>query len=849
MAADTLVAYRAKRDFGKTGEPSGAASAKSAKTASGGSFVIHKHDATRLHYDLRLEHDGVLWSWAVTRGPSLDPHEKRLAVHVEDHPLDYGSFEGNIPEGEYGAGAVIVWDKGEWTPEYDPAFGMKKGHISFTLKGDKLHGAWHLVRLKPRGKEKRDNWLLIKVEDGFARTDGDILEDEPASVTSGRTIEDIAAGKPPVKAKPAKAAHARKARATKAAGEAAKAPDFVPPALATLKPQPPPGGEWLHEVKFDGYRIQAHLAGGAVRLLTRTGLDWTPKFGRAIADAIASLDCAEAVIDGEIAVLSDKGVASFSSLQAALSANATDCMIFFAFDLLFLDGADLREEALVERKHRLAGLIGQEQGEEAALRYSEHFVEPGKTMLRHACRMGLEGVISKLADAPYRSGRSLDWIKSKCTNRQEFVIVGYLPSTAPGRGLRSLLVGYHEGEALRFGGRVGTGFTQSSVADLKRKLDRLLVKSSPFVNTPPGQKGVVWVRPDLVAEIEFRAWTDDGILRHASFQGVREDKPANEVVAELAVDDPKDKAEKLKSPKTRPAKPGAARRKPEQTAVTLSHPEKLLWPDAGISKRGLLDYYASVWPRMEKQVVRRPLSLVRAPDGVGAPQRFFQKHASKGMHASIARIRDPEDGEDILFVNDFDGIAALVQMGTVEIHVWGSTIEDLDRPDMVVFDLDPDEGLGREAVIAATRDVRSRLDELALQSFLKTSGGKGYHVVVPLTPKADWKTVKTFSHDFARAMAEASPDLYTATLSKKSRSGKIFIDYLRNGRGSTAVAAYSARAKAAGTVSMPVPWSALDDDVAPDHFTMTNDATPNVIAGADPWSGFDKARKTLDRNG
>lgn len=836
-ATDTLEKYRAKRDFKITSEPSGEKAAKPAKekSASGGKFVIHKHDATRLHYDLRLEHGGVLWSWAVTRGPSLDPHEKRLAVHVEDHPLDYGSFEGVIPEGEYGAGAVIVWDEGQWTPEFDPAFGMKKGHLSFTLEGHKLRGAWHLVRLKPRGNEKRDNWLLIKVEDKFARLDGDVLKDEPKSVTSGRTIEDVAAGKPAPKAKAAKAEPSKKAVA-KPKPDATKMPGFIAPALATLKPNPPGGGEWLHEVKFDGYRIQAHVEAGKVKLFTRTGLDWTRKFGAAVENAVAGLECTSAVVDGEIAVLSDSGVASFSALQAALSAGATDRMIFFAFDLLFLDGVDLRGEPLVERKHHLAELIGESGDAEAALRYSEHFVEPGKTMLRHACRMGLEGVVSKLADAPYHGGRTLDWIKSKCTNRQEFVIVGYVPSTAPGRGLRSLLVGYHEGKDLRYGGRVGTGFTQTSANDLKQKLDKRVAKTSPFRKVPEGQKGVVWVKPDLVAEVEFRAWTDDGILRHASFQGLREDKPAGEVVAELADDETSGKVGKT----AKKAAPAA-----RQTAVTLSHPEKLLWPDAGITKQGLLDYYSSVWPRMEKYVVGRPLSLVRAPDGVAAAQRFFQKHASKGMHASIASIKDPHDGEDILYINDFDGLAALVQMGTVEIHVWGSTIEDLDRPDMIVFDLDPDEGLGNDAVIAATKDVQARLDELGLPSFLKTSGGKGYHVVVPLKPKADWAQVKDFSHDFAKAMAEQSPELYTATLSKKSRAGKIFIDYLRNGRGSTAVVAYSARAKAAGTVSMPVPWSALDKKVAPDHFTMSNDATPKAMAAEDPWSDFDTMRKLL----
>jgi bifunctional non-homologous end joining protein LigD len=836
-APDPLTTYRAKRDFRITSEPSGGEARRKAKKA-GGKFVIHKHDARRLHYDLRLEHEGVLWSWAVTRGPSLDPSEKRLAVHVEDHPLDYGSFEGVIPAGQYGAGAVIVWDEGEWEPEGDPAKGMKKGHIDFKLKGNKLAGDWHLVRLRPRPGEKKDNWLLIKSKDRYARPGEDILQDAPQSVATGRTIEEVAEGKPPRAERQPKAAARRKdGRARSARTEKPdKMPDFVPPLLATLRSAPPSGAEWLHEVKFDGYRIQARIDGGKVTLLTRKGLDWTKKFGKPIEQALAGLDCDSAVIDGEVVVLADNGVASFSALQQALSENRTASMIYYVFDLLYLDGRDLRAEPLVERKDRLAALVGEGEG---ALRYSEHFAEPGETMLRHACRMGLEGVVSKRADSHYGSGRGLDWIKSKCTNRQEFVIVGYVPSTATGRGVRSLLLGYNDKGTLRYAGRVGTGFSNRAGDELKKKMDRLKAKSSPFDKTPPGQKGAIWLKPELVAEIEFRSWTADGIIRHSSFQGLREDKPAEEVVAEKPV--------KGKAP---PASATTKARKAAshaRTAVTLSNPDKLLWPKAGVSKQDLLDYYETVWPRMLQFVVDRPLSLVRAPDGVEG-QRFFQKHASKGMHEAIRTMQDPEDGEELLYISDFDGLAALVQLGVIEVHIWGSTIAAIETPDQIVFDLDPDEGLDVEAVRHATRSVRARLDDLELPSFLKTSGGKGFHVVVPLKPKADWAAVKGFAHDFAQAMAELEPDRYTATLSKKARAGRIFIDYLRNGKGSTTVAPYSARGKPGATMSMPVPWNMLDD-LTPDHFAIGNDALAERLKAADPWKDFFKAGKALNRKG
>jgi bifunctional non-homologous end joining protein LigD len=824
---DSLETYRKKRDFRKTSEPSGSAS-DNKKAAAGGVFVIHKHDATRLHYDLRLEHNGVLWSWAVTRGPSLDPSEKRLAVHVEDHPLDYGSFEGTIPKGEYGAGSVIVWDEGTWKPEMDPAAAMKKGHIGFELKGQKLNGLWHLVRLKPRPKEKRDNWLLIKSDDAFAKPGEDILEDAPQSVKSGLTIEEIGAGKT---AKPVKTAK----KSTKAKTALL---DFILPCLATLSANPPSGDEWLHEVKFDGYRIQAHVNGGKVKLYTRKGLDWTARFGKPISEMLAKLDCDNAVLDGEIVVLADKGVASFSALQLALSEERMEGMLFYLFDLLHIDGEDLRDEPLIERKERLKALLGEDEAD--PLRYSEHFIQPGKTMLKHACRMGLEGVISKRAAAPYRSGRGHDWIKSKCTQRQELIIAGYLPSQKTGRGLRSLVMGYYEKGALKPAGRVGTGFSSKVADDLKKKLDAVKTSASSFTGAAAKEKGVVWVKPVLVAEIEFGSWTDQGILRHASFQGLREDKPADEVVAEKADEEPQKAAPKPAVSDSKPTKPS----KKGTGSVTLSKPEKLLWPDAGVTKKDLLDHYEKVWPRMEPFVVNRPLSLLRAPDGVGG-QRFFQKHASPGMHDAISKMSDPHDGEELLYITDFDGLAALVQLGVVEIHIWGVTIDELEKPDQIVFDLDPDEGVSMDAVRDAALDIRSRLDELKLPSVVKTSGGKGFHVIVPLKPKADWQTVKTFAHDFALAMQQAEPDRYTATLSKKARAGRIFLDYLRNGRGSTTVAPWSSRAKLEATVSVPINWKQLEGGMEPAAFKIGSKEIANALRATDPWVDFDKIRKAL----
>jgi bifunctional non-homologous end joining protein LigD len=837
-----LETYRQKRDFRHTPEPKGARR----RSKSGHSFVIQKHDARRLHYDFRIEVDGVLRSWAVTRGPSLVPGEKRLAVHVEDHPLEYGGFEGTIPKGEYGGGTVIVWDRGTWSPVGDADKGYRKGHLEFELDGEKLNGRWHLIRMASRPREKRENWLLIKGDDEFAREPGDpdILEERPESVKTGRVIADVEGEEPGWSSKTGriekkKAAARPRARAAQKDADAAavqvkgakkaKTPDFIEPMLATLRKQPPAGGKWLHEIKFDGYRLQAHVSGGKCRLLTRGGLDWTEKFGKEIVAALAGLPVEDAIIDGELVVEGSGGASDFSSLQADLSEGRFDRFVFYVFDLLHLGGIDLRGAALIDRKKALLELLADAP---PPLRFSDHFDENGEIVLRHACRLSLEGVVSKLAEGKYVSGRSRDWIKSKCSDRQEFVIAGYVPSTTGRDMIGSLVLGYYEGGRLKHAGRVGTGFSNAVARDLLRRLKKLGADSSPFAErlASEARRGVRFVKPELVAEVEFRAWTADGILRHASFHGLREDKPAREVVREGT------------QAKEVPATGG--------TIVKLTHPDRVYWKDAGVTKEGLADYYQQVWRFMAPHVVSRPLALVRCPDGA-AGQCFFQKHEWKGMNREILRARDPLDksGEAILAIDRLDGLIGLVQGGTLEIHPWQSSLDDLERPDQIVMDLDPDEKLDWTEVIAAAHEVRERLEAAGLAAFVKTTGGKGLHVVSPLKPKAGWDEVKDFCRSIAEAMAHDSPDRFVSVVTKAKRTGRILVDYLRNGRGATAVAPYSTRARPGATVAMPLSWDELTPAVRSNYFTVANAPNRMLSLKSDPWEDFRRAEKPLDWKG
>ena len=818
-----LETYRRKRDFNRTPEPKGRAD----KSSAGNSFVIQKHDARRLHYDFRLEMDGVLKSWAVTRGPSLVPSEKRLAVHVEDHPLDYGDFEGTIPKGEYGGGTVIVWDRGTWTPLGDAERGLAKGHLEFELDGDKLKGRWHLVRMARRPREKRDNWLLIKGDDEQARDDGDpdILEERPESAKTGRQIADVAAEEPGWSSKTGRIE--KKAPARKG-GKAAKMPDFVPPQLATLKPQAPTGKGWVHEIKFDGYRLQARIEDGDVRLLTRSGLDWTEKFGKAVPAALAKLPARHAIMDGELVVEGAGGASDFSALQAELSAGRNDRFVFFAFDLLYLDGKDLQGLPLLGRKAALEALLANAPD---ALRYSEHFEEEGEMVLRHACRLSLEGVVSKRANGKYRSGRGRDWIKSKCAERQEFVIGGYVPSTTSDEAIGSLVLGVFENGRLRHAGRAGTGFSRLVAQDLYRRLEALERKTSPFDAKldATARRGVRFVKPELVAEVEFRTWTADGLVRHAAFRGLREDKPAKEIVRE--------------------GEDAMAQKAPARVAskVKLTHPDRVYWKDAGVTKAGLASYYTQVWRFMAPHVSSRPLALLRCPGGT-AQQCFFQKHGWKGMSGEILTVVDPQDKNDdtLIAIDSLDGLIGLVQGAALEIHPWQASTGDLDRPDQLVIDLDPGEGVRWQAMIDAAREVKDRLERTGLTPFVKTTGGKGLHVVAPLEPQAGWDEVKAFARAVADAMEADDPERFIARSTKSERKGRIFVDYLRNGRNNTAIAPYSTRARAGATVAMPLGWDELDASIRSDHFTVSNAMARLDNLSADPWADFRAVEKPLE---
>ena len=877
-----LAAYQAKRDFEKTAEPRGGDHA-----GLGSAFVVQKHAATRLHYDLRLELDGVMLSWAVAKGPSLVPGEKRLAVHVEDHPIEYNGFEGTIPKGQYGGGTVLIWDRGTWEPEQDPRKGMAKGHLDFRLDGEKLHGRFHLVRLKQRPRERQESWLLIKSEDEFARhgEDLDVLEELPLSVVTGRTLEEIASdrdsavwhsNREPAEASETAKSRSRKRPTAKAAANAptrtvdrnappspqegktagadsvAPMPDAVEPCLATLVAQVPRGDKWLHEIKWDGYRLIAFKTDQGTRVATRGGHDWTTRFP-GIARAIDALPVGTAVIDGEAVIEDANGVSNFSALQNALSddhGRVAKEAIFFAFDLLYLEGHDLRPLPLDERKARLAGVV--KAGTTGHLRLSEHIEAEGEAMVRSACQLGLEGVISKRRDRPYRSGRGDDWVKTKCTDRQEFVVCGLVPSTASARAVGSLVLGYHDGGRLRHAGRTGTGFSAEVARDVWRKLDKLKRATSPFSDklTAEERRGVIWAEPTLVAEVEFRGWTGDLRLRHAAFKGLREDKSADEVVREMP-----DVAGAQARPKpashTRPA-PAASLPAPRSSGtagnvagVKLTHPDRVLW-DHGITKQGLAEFYESIADWVLPHLVGRPLSLVRCPSGAGHGC-FFQKHSWAGLSDHIRRemVRDEGGEEEVLYINDLPGLVSLVQAGVLEIHPWGSTIADIERPDRITMDLDPAEDVSWPDVIAAATDVRERLRAVRLESFVKTTGGKGVHVVIPLTPQAGWDEVKGFAHALALAMEADSPSRYLAKASKQARRGRIYVDYLRNGRGATAIAAYSTRARPGATISVPLAWNELSPDLKPNHYTIANLPSRLASLKRDPWADIAAVKQVL----
>ena len=788
MTVDPLDLYNAKRNFKKTAEPAGKRGPLKSSGSNGNSFVVQKHDATRLHWDFRIEVDGVLKSWAVTRGPSLNPADKRLAVRTEDHPLGYGTFEGTIPKAEYGGGTVMLWDYGTWAPiAGKSAKDLDEGHLHFTLHGERMRGEWVLIRIKGRPKEKRENWLLRKIDDQFAGSSDELVERALTSVTTGRTMQDIAAGKT--------------APAVKAKRIAGKPPTFEPPQLATLVDHVPDGGEWLHETKYDGYRALIAVGGpstssGRAVLYTRSGLDWSAKFPR-LMKAAAALDVDSALIDGEIGVLDKAGNPSFGALQDAIKTGDPDTL-FFAFDLLMLNGQDLKKLSNIERKERLRPIIPAE----GPFQFAEHIVGSGEQLLKAMCAAGLEGIVSKRADAPYYGKRTQAWLKVKCTLRAEYVIVGWTDSSATKRGFGALLMAAKDGNALRYVGKVGTGFNDATITALRMELDSLATDKAAVDVPREARRGAHFVKPKLVAEIAYGSLTTDGILRHATYIGLRSDKKADEVNIERA----------------EPA--------PEMPTVTISNRDRIIFPETDITKGELADYYEGIAALVLGTAAGRPLSLVRCPQG-RAKQCFFQRHGAENLGDAIRTIDVlGKDGKTraYMYIEDKTGLLETVQMGSIELHGWGAKADDIERPDRMIFDLDPDEGLDFDDVRKAAVDLKQQLADLGLVSFPMLSGGKGIHVVVPLTPQAQWPEVTDFAHRFASALAGAEPERYTATMSKTKRKGRIFIDWLRNQRGSTAILPYSVRARPGAPVAAPIAWSEVGSVNGGGHFSLKDRA-------------------------
>jgi bifunctional non-homologous end joining protein LigD len=865
---ELLARYRAKRDFEKTDEPRGTKRVRASKRLR---FVIQKHAASRLHYDLRLEIDGVFKSWAVTKGPSLDPADKRLAVEVEDHPLDYGDFEGTIPKGQYGGGTVMLWDRGYWECE-DPQDSYSKGKLDFTLEGDKLSGGWILTRMRPRQGEKRTNWLLIKHRDEASREGkkNTILKND-LSVASGRSIDEIREGKgkgpkPFMSAararRPAKAVWSSKSAAA-AAGAAVKRssgkrakrkktssanslPAFIAPQLCTSVDRPPSGNAWVHEIKFDGYRIQMRVSDETVTLKTRKGLDWTRKFPAIARAAVNLSDC---LIDGEIVALDHRASPDFAGLQAALSEEKTDDLIFYAFDLMFERKLDLRRRRLAERKSALQKLLVKTFGKKPKeIRYVEHFESGGDAVLKSACRMSLEGIVSKELDAPYISGRTAHWTKAKCRAGHEVVIGGW---NSNGAAFRSLMAGVYRGNHLVYVGNIGTGYGGDKVSRLMPKLKALASDVNPFggKEAPKKKAGINWLKPALVAEIEFAGWTGSGMIRQAAFKGLRTDKPATEVEAETPA--PLGTVE-VPKPATERASVGKISESHIVMGVPLSRPDKVLWPDDGegtVTKLDLAEYYEEVGPWMMQHLKGRPCSIIRAPDGIGG-QRFYQRHAMKGGSNLLEHVSVGGDRKPYVQIDRVEGLAAVAQSAGVELHPWNNQPGEPALPGRLVFDLDPAPDVEFDRVIEAALELRDRLAQLGLVSLCKTTGGKGLHVVTPLArprkgEKLDWPTAKSFARDVSTAMASDSPDRFLVNMSKAKRTGKIFLDYLRNDRFSTAVAPLSPRARPDAPVSMPLTWAQVRTGLDPSTYTLKS--VPRLLKKTKAWEEYCESERPIRR--
>ncbi len=846
--------------------------------------MIQKHAASRLHYDFRLEMEGVLKSWAVPKGPSLDPADKRLAMMTEDHPIDYGDFEGIIPEGQYGGGTVLLWDRGTWEPLEDAHQGLRKGALKFRLDGEKLEGKWTLVRIKGRDpREEGRTWLLIKERDDRVRSSKvySITEDRPQSVATGRTLEEIAADRDRVwnsnrgMAAEARARSPRAARVARTTMKTTAAAAAVPgtrkaplPAkiaaqLATLVDEPPKGAEWLHEMKFDGYRILARLQDGRARLLSRNGKDWTAHFPT-VAAAVEELPAKAAILDGEVAVVLPSGMTSFQALQNALTGpdHGPGQLAYFLFDLIHLEGLSLVGAPLEARKTMLRDMLGTPRTG-SPLRYSDHVAGSGAEFFMQACALGVEGIVSKRRDARYEPGRSRSWLKVKCLHRQEFVIGGYTDPEGSRVGLGALLLGvYDAGGDLEFAGKVGTGFTSKVLDDLRKKLTSRAQPTSPFKQArTAGITRAHWVRPELVAEVAFTEWTSDGRLRHPSFQGLREDKNPKDVTHERPrpVKDVADAPEVAAPPAKRPARARSregqelsAKRGPKAggeevvAGVRLTHADRVLYPPQGITKRDLARLFETIADWILPHVKGRPLTLVRCPEGA-EKGCFYMKHSGVWAPEALRRVKIQEKTKigEYLVVDDLQGLVSLVQMGILEIHTWNALADDIERPDRVVFDLDPDPSVGWDRVTVAALALRERLHALSLECFVKTTGGKGLHVVVPLRPASTWDESFSFSRALSEEMEREKPQAYTTSMPKAQRRGRILIDYLRNNRGNTSVAAYSTRARPGAPVSAPITWEELQRGIKPDQFHVGNIRARLESLKADPWKGYGTVRQRI----
>ena len=941
---DRLDLYSRKRRFDETPEPSGTAARKKAGRKSAArvsnealSYVIQEHDARRLHYDFRLELNGTLLSWAVPKGPSLDPSVKRLAVHVEDHPVEYGSFEGEIPPGNYGAGTVIVWDRGTWEPVGGAAEAegsYKAGKLKFRLFGEKLHGGWTLVRSHMRGSGDKEQWLLIKERDAEARdqNDYDVLKECPGSVLEGsgsagkrakatRTATKTAAsestrqsasktgartaikaartaiktasaketasnsnitGRNRAKASSSSRPDPKKTdivstRSTQSLRELAASPSIegtvkaalpatFKPQLATLVDAAPPGDEWAYEIKFDGYRVLTRIDRNAktrtLKVFTRAGNDWTAKFGKQV-KAFEQLDIESAWLDGEAVVLDDNGVPSFQALQNAFDADRPQDIVIYLFDVPFLNGYDLRDVPLEQRRAILRALLeGVDGHDDSVLRFSNDFAFSADDLLKSACDMALEGIIGKRRDSGYTSGRSSAWIKLKCRRRQEFVIGGYSEPAGSRAAFGALLLGVYDGKGkLQYAGRVGTGFDAALLRSLKKELDAHATSRMPFASTPRerSRTPVHWVEPVLVCECNFAEWTSEGIVRQASFVSLRDDKPARQIVREASrkgadVQEQTDTASdtvarkrKTKAPATKAAttKSKAAATPAEVAGVRVSHPDRVIDKSTGIRKIDLVRYYESVADWMLPHLQDRPVSLVRAPEDIGG-ELFFQKHSQKLSIPNVTQHPGLDPGHPpLITVDTLKALVGAAQMGTIEFHTWNAVVSNIEKPDRMVFDLDPDASLGWERMIEAAQLTRSLLEELGLTSFCKTSGGKGFHVVVPLAKHAGWDEVKTFSQAVAQHMATTLPKYFSAKMGAQNRKQKIFVDYLRNNRGSSTVAAFSARARPGLGVSVPLSWDEVATTTSGDQWTIENVHERLADLKRDPWADYAKTRQRI----